>query len=311
MTPLSPSTRPSRSRGILPAVCRGVLTAAVGALAITALAASPLLAETTDLPGDPVPVKVVRVKPKEAKHPTLVFLKENRAFIRSQLDRLATEPAKRESEAGVLDERHLRYRDAAHAISLARDTVAVEDARRAERDILMKITEVAELDAQLDLMETLLADQRSRFDQLEADFAADQVTALQVLLRGVPAGAEVTHVVVGDESGDAVSAALDDVARRALASGGLLEVFHEFVEPREQVLEITIQARGWDHEARAFVVMAPDRDRRNVLELDLARPGELAVFGARAWSHRPAASVVAMRDEADPASADDAGEGRH
>jgi len=306
MKPAHPSSRPGRAHGAVP--LRGLVA---GIAAIAGLHATTVgLAESPDVPGDPVPVKVVRVKPKEAKHPTLVFLKENRAFIRAQLDRLAVEPAKRESEAGVLDERHLRYRDAAEAISLARDTVAVEDARRAERDILTRVTEVAALDAQLDLMETLLADQRARLDQLEADFASDQVTALQVLLRGVPAGAEVTQVVVSDESGDAVSASLDDVGRRALASGGLLEVFHEFVEPREQVFEVVIRARGWEHEARAFVVMAPDRDRRNVLELDLSRPGEVARFGARAWSHRPAASVVAMRDDTTPASTDGAGEGR-
>lgn len=266
--------------------------------------------DAPEVPGDAVPVKVVRVKPKAAKHPTLTFLKENHGFIRSQLDLLAVEPVRRDETAGVLDERHLRYRDAAAAIDLARDTVATEDMRQAERDLLTKVTELAELDDQLDLMEALLSDQRDRLDQLESDFALDQVTALQVLLRGVPAGATVRSVVVTDESGDAVSASLDDPARHALSSGGLLEVFHEFVEPREQVLEVVVHADGWAHPARSFVVMTPDRDRRNVLELDLSRPGTEAVFAARAWSHRPSASVMAMREDPTPSSLDAAGEGR-
>jgi hypothetical protein len=75
-----------------------------------------------------------------------------------------------------------------------------------------------------------------------------------------------------------------------LRDGGVVEIDHEFIEPRAQWLELVIPASA-DHDAlTVYFEVRPERDRLHFVQLDLAsfdlaRP--TSEWRAESWS-RPA-----------------------
>jgi len=274
-------------------VCRRAL--ALGALLVGA-GFAPSAAELPAL-NAPVPVKVERIKPKKEKHPTLRFLKSNRAFLRSELDRLREKPIASEDDARAVDPRHLLYRDMLAAIGAAVDSVRSEQSLTEQREILASIAELASLEDQLDGMERQLAGQHERLTALEHDFLGRQVTALMILAKGVPGGSVPAKLAVTDEDGNRIDVPLTEPHIAALRGGGLAEVYHEFVEPREQVFELAVGAPGGAAEAVRYLVLEPPRGQLTFLEIDLAA---LASGGeelqAKAWTQM--AETAPLLDEA-------------
>jgi hypothetical protein len=254
---------------------------------VALLAGMGVLPSAADTPAAnaPVPVKVERIKPKKEKHPTLRFLKSNRAFLRSELDRLREKPIASEDAARAVDPRHLLYRDMLAAIGASVDSVRSEKSRSEQREILASIAELASLEDQLDAMERQLAGQHERLSALEHDFLGRQVTALLILAKGVPGGIAPTKLAVTDEDGNRIEIPLTEPHVAALRGGGLAEVYHEFVEPREQVFELAVGAPAWSTDAVRYLVLEPPRGQLTFLEIDLAALApETGELRATAWT---------------------------
>ena len=216
------------------------------------------------------PVTVERLRPKKEKYPTLRFLKENRDFIRARYDLLRQRPGGDRAEAGEIDPRFLAYQEMLHDLFSAQDSVGAQDDSLARRQLLASITELGGLEDQLDVMDRLLAEQRTRLGVLQDDFTGRQRTALIVVLSGYPAAAGVDRVTVTLEDGDTLTVPLTDQHRASLKKGGVVQVFHGFVEPRNQVVEVAIIGERWPAGDKGFVTLDPARDRLTLLRLDLS-----------------------------------------
>lgn len=234
----------------------------------------------------PTEVQVERVRPAKTKRPTLTFLKANRAFIRARFDLLRQRPGAAGGDAQAFDPRFLTYGDMLARTLAAKDsTTAADDAWR-RRQLLASITELGDLESRLEQMERLLSEQRGRLGVLQADFTGRQETALMVLVSGWPGdAAAVTGVSIVLEDGDTLSVALSPEQRESLRQGGIVQVAHTFVEPREQVLEIGLAGPAGD---TAFLTLEPARDRLTLLRLDLSAVGSgrgAAGIRASTWLH--------------------------
>jgi hypothetical protein len=215
-------------------------------------------------------IEVERAKTKEPKHATLRFLKDNRVFIRAQLDLLRLQITERRSGgAELLDARYLRLKEMAAEIAAARDTVRSEHELTASRELLMSVAELAELEGQLSLMDTLLADQRERLLEIEGDFLGHQETALVVLVKGFSGGRAPEFIVLSEEN-EEVRVALGPNERSSLERGGIAQIYHEFVEPRTHTFEVGFEGEGWSGAAPGRVSVEAERDRLTFLELDLS-----------------------------------------
>ena len=159
---------------------------AIAVLGLSLLVSAPMGTALAE-PPSPEPVKVERIKTKKEKHPTLRFLKANLDFIRGEIDRLRESTVDRDDEAAELDPRFLALQDMLHQIIAARDSIASESEELEAREFLASVTELGELEGQLDLMESLLEEQTGRLARLQEDFTGRQRTALLVLVRGWPA----------------------------------------------------------------------------------------------------------------------------
>ena len=215
-------------------------------------------------------VKVERVRPEREKEPTLRFLKENRDFIRARYDLLRQQPDGLLGDAGGIDPRFLAYQEMLRDLLAARDSVTVAEDSLKRQALLASITDLGRLETQLDLMDRLLTEQRARLGVLQDDFTGRQQTALVVVLSGYPADASVSRVTITLEDGDTLSVPLTAEHRASLQRGGIVQVFHGFVEPREQVVEIAISGDRWPGGDRGFVTLDPARDRLTLLRLDLS-----------------------------------------
>jgi hypothetical protein len=262
------------------------MPAALATLALAgvlALAATPIArAQETE------PVTVERIRPTKEKHPTLSFLRENRDFIRARFDLLRQKPGGDQGEAGEIDPRFLAYQEMLRDVMAARDSVSAADDSLARQQLLASITELGKLEDQLDLMDRLLADQRTRLGILQEDFTGRQQTALVVVLSGYPEAAAVDRVSITLEDGDTLTVPLSDEHRASLRKGGVVEIFHGFVEPREQVVEVAIRGERWPAGDTGFVTLDPARDRLTLLRLDLSsvRPERgAASIQANTWLH--------------------------
>jgi hypothetical protein len=238
----------------------------------------------------PVDVEVERVRPAKTKRPTLTFLKENRAFIRARFDLLRQRPGTGSAEAQEFDPRFLGYGDMlAHTLAAKDSTAAAEDAWR-RRQLLASITELGDLEARLEAMERLLAEQRGRLGVLQADFTGRQETALMVLASGWPGDAvALSAITIVLEDGDTLTVALTPEQRESLRQGGMVQIAHTFVEPREQVVEVTLAGAAWPAGDAAFLTLEPARDRLTMLRLDLSpvRSGRgAAEIRASTWLHQ-------------------------
>ncbi|NOT32931.1 MAG: hypothetical protein HOP12_02040 [Candidatus Eisenbacteria bacterium] len=237
--------------------------------------------------GVPLTVEVDRIKPQKLKLPMLRFLKENRDFIRAQFDLLRQKPLEGEGLAADVDPRFLEWGQMLARILADRDSVSLADNERQRRELFASITELGQLEGQLDQMERLLAEQRGRLQRLQDDFTGDQRTALVVVLSGYPQGIPVSGVTVTLEDGARLTVPLTESQRTSLQQGGVVQVFHGFVEPREQVIQIALGAEAVDGSI-GYVSLEPVRDRLTFLRLDLStvRPDQGAPsIEATTWLH--------------------------
>jgi hypothetical protein len=236
------------------------------ALVLATLALAAPLARAEDV----TEVRVERLRPKKPKVETLRFLKDNREFIRSRFDALRLQTFPRSGVAADIDPRFLRYPQLLAAVFADRDSVRLLGDAWKRRELLARIAELGTLEDQLDALDRLLAEQRTRLGILQDDFTGDQRTALIVVLSGDPAGVPLTGVTVALEDGSRVTVPLGATERESLRQGGVVQVFHGFVEPREQVVEVALAGEGWPQGDAGFVTLEPQRNRLTLLRLDLS-----------------------------------------
>jgi hypothetical protein len=244
--------------------------AVAGALAATLLCGAPSGATGGPVPGE-TPVRVERLAPTREKLPTLRFLRENRDFIRAQFDLLRERPGSRGGAAEAIDPRFLDYEKLLAEVRSSDDSLRGAEGERARRQLLESITQLGGIEAQLDLMERLLVDQRTRLATLEDDFTRHQETALMVVVSGYPAAAPVAEIGLALDDGDSVRVTLTEEQRASLRSGGVIELCHRFVEPRQQVVRLTLTGDAWPHGDSGYVTVEPARDRLTFLRFDLSK----------------------------------------
>lgn len=248
-----------------------IVAFAVSLLSVSAVAANTTADEPTASANTIETNEVKRAEHKAPKHPSLRFLRDNRVFIRAQLDRLRLQTTRvRNDDARSLDARYLRLKEMSEAIAAARDTIRARQALASETELLESVTELAALEAQLAEMERLLADQRRRLLLLEEDFLGHQQTALVVVIKGL--GSKGTpETVVFAEDNEVVRVTLSEQQRASLAHGGIVQIYHEFVEPREHVYQVSFAGVSWDESVALSVPLEAARNRLTFLELDLSR----------------------------------------
>jgi hypothetical protein len=238
------------------------------------------------VPADSV-IETLEVKREEIKapeHASLRFLKDHRVFVRSQLDRLHTQVTREHTTAAqTIDARYLKLQEMSGEIAAAQDTIGGEQARAAQRSLLCSVTELGQLEASLDLMDSLLTDERTRLLWLEKDFIGHQETALVIVIRGVPAEELPAGIAIA-EDGEVAHITLTDADRASLAQGGIAQIYHEFVEPRAHALEVRLEGGAWDTRPASVVTLSAERDRLTFLELNLSSAGtSLASLNTRVW----------------------------
>jgi hypothetical protein len=256
------------SRESIPRAASRLAAVVLAGFAAAGLAAPEAVADWR--PAERHVVKVERVRPKRGKIETLRFLKANRDFFRARLDELRASPEEERGRTEVIDERFVMLRALLDGASAAQDSFGVEEALLDAQDLMRRVTELAALEAQLDRLETLLAEQRGRLDRIESDFVGRQETALLIVVRGYPRDGEIEEVVVQDEDGRTARSALTPDERVALKTGGVVQVSHELVEPRDQVWSLAFGGGHWSLADTAFFALQPERDRINFLEIDLS-----------------------------------------
>jgi len=70
---------------------------------------------------------------------------------------------------------------------------------------------------------------------------------------------------------DFVRVPLTAQQQASLAQGGIAQIYHEFVEPREHAYAVSFEGEGWAGVAPVVVAVMAARDRLTFLELDLSR----------------------------------------
>ncbi len=259
----------------------------VAALCAGATASASAAASEPGVPGE-TPVRVERVRPSREKLHTFRFLRENRDWIRAQIDQLREKTAGRSRTAEPIDPRFLDYQRMLDEVLAGRDSTAVAAERWRRQELFGSVTELGQLEARLDQMERLLAEQRTRLGILQDDFTGRQQTALTIVVSGDPEAAAVGAIAVTLEDGDTLSVPLSVEQRQALRRGGVLQIFHGLVEPRRQVVEIGIDGDGWRRGDSGFVTLEPPRDRLTFLRIDLT-PAHSGIgpssLVASTWTH--------------------------
>jgi len=236
------------------------------ALAVLAgLGATSLRLAVAQEPKGATEVKVVRERPSQEK----------------------TSLGRNKGDAGS-DSRDLDYARLLAEAQAARDTVAAAEDERSRRHLLHSITQLSELEAQLDQIERQLADQRFRLATIENDFTGPQSTRLMVIVKGYPSAVPVGGLSIVVDDGDTVRVALSDEHRESLQRGGLLEIFRGAVEPRPQTVQVTLSGEAWPTGDTAYLTIDPLRDRLTFLRLDLSavQPAQGgASIRASTWLH--------------------------
>ena len=217
-----------------------------------------------------IDVRVDRVRPRREKNPTLRFLKANREFLRARFDMLRQGPGSHSGGAGSIDPRFLAYQRMILEARSAGDSLAAADESEKRHKLFQSVTELGMLETQLDQMDRLLAQQRSRLGVLQADFAGRQRTTLAIVVTGFPGQEPLSTLGLKFEDGDSLEVQLSPEQCQSLRQGGILEVFHGLVEPREQVFQIVLGAAGRTATTAGWITLDPERDRLTFLRLDLA-----------------------------------------
>lgn len=242
------------------------------------------------------PVAVEQAKPQEAPLPTLQFLRQNRDFLRGRMNAIVQLPTETGSEALPMDERMLRFREMQESMAAARDTLSAVRRNEEQGVFQSGVDELAGLEGQLDLLDSLLTDQEGRIRALEEDFLGHQETELIVVLRGVPPEAMLSGVYFADEAGETMRSPITADDRASLDGGGILEIYHELVEPRETTWELSVVTGDGQISDPVYLRLAPERNRLNFLELDMtgiSREGDAEGVRARTWVQR----TVSLRPE--------------
>ncbi len=204
---------------------------------------------------------------------TLRFLHENRAFLRSQLDRLRMTVHWKDLSARPLSARQEWLRSLGARLDAANDSLDLQRAAVDRRQLLARIEELAAVEDQLDALDSLLAEQAARLVEIDADYTGRQETALALLATGLPEDGESCVALVIDAiDGETVRVRLDERMRQALATGAVAELLHDFVEPR--ALQWSLRAEYADGRVvdLGHVSLQPTRDRLTFVELDLRQP---------------------------------------
>lgn len=215
-------------------------------------------------------VKIERIKPQKDEHPTLQFLKENKDFIRARFDLLREKTRTRKSNAADIDPRFLAYQKMLGDIRAAKDSVTSATGQQQRLELFASITQLGAVESRLDVMERLLGEQRGRLGVLQADFTGDQQTALLVVVTGHPREGALASVELALDDRPALTVPLSIDQCMTLRRGGSVEVFHGFVEPREQVLKVAVSGEGWSAGDVGYATLDPTRDRLTLLRLDLS-----------------------------------------
>jgi hypothetical protein len=244
-----------------------VPTLTVGLLVSLVIALTPSLVAAN---ASTIEVKVERVKPAHPKHETLRFLRENKDFLRARLDLLRQTSREGRGGSDALDPRFLAYQRMMADALAAQDSVARAEDARDRQTLLAHVAELAALEHELDAMDELLGAQRGRLAELEADFTGRQETALAILVRGMPAAGTPAELTLVLEDSTVVHVPLSAEQRRALAEGGIAQVYHGFVEPRSQVIEASVVRGAGAAPESSWITLEPGRDRLTFLELDLS-----------------------------------------
>jgi hypothetical protein len=272
---------PRSAARVARAIARTLLLAALPLVPTAAHAAEQASTTVTE-------VRLERVKPAKEKYPTLRFLKENRDFIRERFDRLRERTVEHREATGPIDPRFLEYQRMLAAIHAGQDSASASEDARKRWQLYDSVTELGDLERQLDQLERLLAEQRGRLGILQADFEGDQRTALMVVLTGDPGARAPGELALALDDRAPVTLALSSEQLESLRRGGAVEVFHGFVEPREQVVEVALAGGAWPAADPAYLTLEPARDRLTLLRLDLRGldPGQgAASLQAALWLH--------------------------
>ena len=236
----------------------------------SAQAAAPAPAAFTP-PANAVEVRVERIPPQREKYATLRFLKENRAWIRACYDRLKEKPVGHSGAAESVDPRFLLYQRLLAEVRSSEDSLTAAEEERKREELFASITDLGKLEAQLDVMDRLLTEQRVRLAELEQDFAGRQQTSLAIVVSGCPAGLGLDSLAIVLENNVRVSVPLSADQRAELARGGVLQIFRGLVEPREQLVQVAAQGGVGLSPAPGYLTIEPPRDRLTFLKLDLSR----------------------------------------
>lgn len=245
-------------------------------LLITLLAATVSAA----LAADPGSVRVERKAVDQGEAPSLRWLHANRDFLRARLDLLRERALPASGEGEALDARALLLTRLLAEIAAARDSLRTESALLADSSAT-SLGALGELAARLDRFDAQLDAQGRRLATLDSLLAGEQETALLVLLKGLPPALEPSGLTIRDREGDSWQIALGEAERAALRRGGLVEVLHEYVEPRLHELEFAFGDAG-----RLSVSAETPRDRLTLLELDLSAlrsAADLSPITATIW----------------------------
>ena len=235
---------------------------------------------------DAAPVKVEREKPDRTKKPSLLFLQENLDFLRSQIDGVYWSEEARAERAGAIDPTWIRYLELDHELDSATDQLDREAADLATDRLLESVGELAEVESRIQSLAALLDDHEARLTELHEDYVDDHVTSLVVLASGYPDW-RLDGLRLRRDDGRETVVSLDRELESVLHQGGVIEIDHEFVEPREQVLELVIPASTDQEGMSVYLRLDPARDRLHFLQLDLStfRLGEdTSAWKGETWS---------------------------
>lgn len=279
----------ARRRRLLATLGAALLAALLAAAAGRALASTAVAED----PEHAVQVKVERVAPAREKLPSLRFLRDNLDFLRGRQDLLREKPVKGHGEPEAVNPRFLDYRRLLLEARTSGDSTQLAADSTGRIQLLASITQLGTLESQLDLLERQLAAQRTRLGVLQADFTGRQRTALIVVLSGVSGAATPNAVELTLDDGPTVSVPLSAEERQSLAKGGVVQLFHGFVEPREQVVAVRLAGDAWPA-GRGYLTLEPERDALTLLRLDLAAPSPAAgvtALAASSWRIDPETST--------------------
>lgn len=228
---------------------------------------------------DAVPVTVRREKPDRLKKPTLRFLQENLDFLRAQIDGLHWEADRHDADGSVVDPTWMHYLELQQAAERSVSDVERIGEESRQRELLESVAELVAVEESLQRLSNALDGHEERLQELHEDYVEDHVTSLVVLLQGtVDPG--IQSATLTREDGRVVDVSFDGAIAGSLESGAIVELDHDFVEPRWQWLELSFG--GAASIEPVYLEIEPLRDQLNFVQIDLG--SVRATSPAEEWS---------------------------